>query len=63
MATYPSAAGRTMDTSERAIFAVVILLLDVLIFVVPITGLFAAYILLVRPPWFRTWVGQLYKDT
>jgi hypothetical protein len=48
--------------SERAVLAVVILLIDALVFVVPISGIFASYILLVRPPWFRAWVGQLYQD-
>lgn len=51
------------SVSERVVLAVIILLIDALIFVVPITGLFVAYILLVRPPWFRAWVRQLYQGT
>ncbi len=49
-----------MSTSERAALAVLIVILDVAIFVVPITGLFAAWVLLARPPWFRAWVDRLY---
>jgi hypothetical protein len=40
--------------------AVVIVVLDVAVFVVPITGLLAAWVLLARPPWFRQWVEKLY---
>jgi len=50
-----------MSTSERAVLAVTIILVDVLVFVVPVTGLFAAWVLLARPPWFREWVERLYS--
>ncbi len=59
-----SVTGLPMNSaSERIVLALVILVLDVAVFVLPITGLFAAYVLLVRPPWFRIWVGELYKGT
>lgn len=48
--------------SSRLVLAIGIVLVDVLVFVVPITGLFAAYILFARPPWFRQWVDELYKE-
>jgi hypothetical protein len=38
-----------------------LVVIDLVIFAIPLTGLFAAYILLVRPPWFRTWVEDLYR--
>jgi hypothetical protein len=50
-----------MSASERVILAVTIVLVDVLVFVVPVTGLFAAWVLLARPPWFREWVERLYS--
>ena len=52
-----------MSTSERVLLAVAIVLVDVVVFVVPVTGLFAAWVLLARPPWFRQWVGRLYGES
>ena len=49
-----------MSTAERIGLAVLIVILDVAVFVVPITGLLAAWVLLARPPWFREWVERLY---
>jgi hypothetical protein len=49
-----------MSTSERVALAALILVLDVVVFVVPITGLVAAWVLLARPPWFKAWVERLY---
>ena len=51
-----------MTTQDRVILAVALVLVDLTLFVLPLTGLFAAYVLLVRPPWFLTWVQQLYSD-
>lgn len=36
------------------------MLVDLVVFVVPLTGLAAAYLLIARPPWFRAWVDRLY---
>ena len=52
-----------MKSSERVLLAVVVILIDLAIFVVPLTGLFAAYLVLFRPPWFRAWVERLYAAT
>jgi hypothetical protein len=49
-----------MTTAERVTLAVLILILDVAVFVVPVTGLLAAWVLLARPPWFKEWVDRLY---
>ena len=49
-----------MTTTERVALAVLIVVLDVAVFVVPVTGLLAAWVLLARPPWFRDWVDRLY---
>ena len=51
-----------MRSADRWILAVALVIIDVAIFVVPLTGLFAAYILLARPPWFRRWVDDLYSQ-
>jgi hypothetical protein len=45
-----------MRPVDRWILAIALVVIDVAIFVVPVTGLFGAYILLVRPSWFRTWI-------
>jgi hypothetical protein len=49
-----------MTTAERVTLAVLILILDVAVFVVPVTGLVVAWVLLARPPWFKEWVDRLY---
>jgi hypothetical protein len=49
-----------MTTTERVALAILIVVLDVAVFVVPVTGLLAAWVLLARPPWFRQWVDRLY---
>jgi len=49
-----------MNTGERVALAAVIVVLDVAVFIVPVTGILAAWVLLARPPWFRQWVERLY---
>ena len=51
-----------MRPTDRWILAILLVVIDLVIFAIPLTGLFAAYILLVRPPWFRTWVENLYRN-
>ena len=51
-----------MRPTDRWILAILVVVIDLVIFAIPLTGLFAAYILLVRPPWFRTWVEDLYRN-
>jgi len=50
-----------MTASARLILALVIFLADFVIFVIPLSALFAAYIILARPPWFKDWVLKLYE--
>jgi hypothetical protein len=51
-----------MSTGERVALAALIVVLDVAVFVVPVTGLVAAWVLLARPPWFREWIERLYGE-
>jgi hypothetical protein len=51
-----------MSTSERALLAVAIVLVDVAVVVVPLAALVVAWVVLARPPWFREWVRRLYED-
>lgn len=51
-----------MTFGERLLWASAILLVDMVIFLLPLTALFAVYILLARPGWFREWVLEMYED-
>jgi hypothetical protein len=51
-----------MTTQERVLLAIAIVLVDIVLFALPITGFFAAYVLLARPPWILDWMNRLYTD-
>jgi len=51
-----------MRPSDRWLLAIALVLVDLFVFVVPITGLLAAYVLIARPPWFKAWVDELYSS-
>jgi len=51
-----------MRPIDRWLVAIALVVIDVAIFIVPLTGLFGAYILLVRPPWFKSWIEELYTQ-
>jgi hypothetical protein len=50
-----------MTTNQRILLAIAVILIDTVAFALPLTGFFAAYLLLARPPWFRVWVDELYR--
>jgi hypothetical protein len=50
-----------MRPLDRWLLAGALVVLDVAVFFVPLTGLIAAYVLLARPPWFKAWVDELYS--
>lgn len=50
-----------MKTFERVNWALAIVIVDLLVFAVPVTAFFAAYVLLARPLWFRGWVEKIYR--
>jgi hypothetical protein len=51
-----------MRPTDRWVLALLLVVIDLVIFAIPLTGLFAAYILVIRPPWFRAWVEDLYRN-
>jgi hypothetical protein len=51
-----------MRPADRWLLAVVLVLVDLLVFALPLTGLLAAWIILARPPRFREWVDRLYQE-
>jgi hypothetical protein len=57
-------SGRSKPTrsADRWLLAVTLVVLDVVVFVVPVTGLVAAWVILARPAWFRRWVDELYAS-
>jgi hypothetical protein len=50
-----------ISSGERIALAVAVVLIDLALFAVPLTGLMAAYLIVARPPWFRAWVERLYE--
>ena len=46
--------------AERLILALAVVAIDAIVFVVPVAGLFVAYVIVARPPWFQGWVAALY---
>jgi len=51
-----------MSRHDIWLIAVAIIAVDLLVFMVPVVPLVAAYILIMRPPWFKTFVDDLYED-
>jgi hypothetical protein len=47
-----------MGTTQRIILAVGILAVDILIFFLPLTAIFLAYILISNPVWFRDFLER-----
>ena len=48
-----------MSMTYRVLICIGILLLDLIVFYIPLTALFLIYILLVNPPWFREFLQQI----
>ena len=51
-----------MRLSDRLVWALLVVIVDTAAFAVPLAALLLAYVLLARPPWFRDWVEQLYRE-
>lgn len=49
-----------MRFADRAVWALLIVIADTVAFAIPLAALFLAYVLLVRPRWFRDWIERLY---
>lgn len=48
-----------MSMINRVLLALGVVALDLVVFVVPLTALFLAYILVYNPPWFREFLNNL----
>ena len=51
-----------MSLGTRVAIAILVVALDAAVFVVPMAGLFVAYVIVARPPWFAEWVKLLYAN-
>ena len=51
---------RPITNRQRWLLAIGLIAVDLTFFMVPIVPFLAAYVLLVRPPWFREFVDDLY---
>lgn len=51
-----------MQASDRWLVAIALVLVDLFIFIAPLTGLVAAYVLIARPAWFKKWVEEIYAS-
>ncbi|MBP1696109.1 MAG: hypothetical protein H6Q41_1297 [Deltaproteobacteria bacterium] len=48
-----------MSMTNRVLLALGVVALDLAVFVVPLTAVFMAYILVYNPPWFREFINSL----
>ena len=49
----------TMNMTYSVLICIGILLIDLVVFYLPLTAFFLIYILLVNPPWFREYLQKL----
>jgi len=49
-----------MNTGEKFFLFFIILIVDWVFFLMPLTAIFAGYIIFFRPLWFRDWLLGLY---
>jgi hypothetical protein len=48
-----------MSMINRVLLALEVVALDIVVFFVPLTAVFMAYILIYHPPWFREFINSL----
>jgi hypothetical protein len=51
-----------MGFPKRILLATVILLFDMLLFFVPLSAIFLAYVVVFNPPWFRAFLNELNAE-
>lgn len=51
-----------MRLADRVLWALLVVVVDTVAFAVPLSAILLAYVLLARPPWFRDWVEQVYRE-
>ncbi|MFZ0242300.1 MAG: hypothetical protein WAL90_11705 [Desulfobacterales bacterium] len=48
-----------MRLTTRILIAAAILLIDLVVFFLPLTAVFLAYVIIFNPPWFREFLDRL----
>ena len=48
-----------MDMKKRILLSLGILIVDLIVFFLPLKAIFLAYILILNPPWFREFLENL----
>ncbi len=51
-----------MNAQQRWMYAIALILADLVAVVVPLAAILGAYVLVTRPPWFRDLVEDLYRQ-
>jgi hypothetical protein len=51
-----------MSMINRVLLALGVVALDLVVFFVPLTAVFMAYILIYNPPWFREFINSLDEE-
>ncbi len=52
-----------MTMTQRILLSLGILLVDLIVFYLPLTAFFLIYILIVNPPWFRNFLNNLDRPS
>jgi hypothetical protein len=52
-----------MSEQKIWLIAAAIIVVDLAIFMVPIVPVVAAYVLIARPPWFKTFIDDVYRSS
>mgnify|MGYP006422053477 CR=1 FL=1 len=50
-----------MSQGKIWLIAIAIILVDLAVFMIPIVPIIAAYILVMRPPWFKAFIDDVYR--
>lgn len=50
-----------MKLSDRILWASAIVLVELVVFILPLMAFLTAYILIARPSWFKQWVDSVYR--
>jgi hypothetical protein len=57
-----SKAPAPMSNSTIWFIAIAVIVVDLAVFMIPVVPFAAAYILIARPPWFKTFIDDVYEQ-
>jgi len=50
-----------MKLDQRIFIAAVIIVIEMMTVFIPVIAIYAAYLLVARPPWFKVWIEGVYR--